>query len=810
MSISSPLRVALVSCPANNVRYPPYGLASLASSLRSRGYEVNIFDLNIDAWHNAPARFKKTFGDLSDHYWGYLSPASDDLQKKRWRYISDAVVRPHLARWADEILEVKPDFIGFSLFAPSVMASRELANQLMKHSGENRSFSFVYGGPYLTRAGAGRIKSLGLPDGLIFLGESEDILPEYLKSYANTDIAPSDFSHIHLISDLSGNELWQPAVVKDLSKLKSPDYSDFELGLYSQKRLPISSGRGCTGKCVFCESGLYGGFRSRPAIQVAEEMAELNRNYEIKEFEVISPLINPSKAYLKSLAASISDKNNNQFRWQASARPEGFDRAISKSLVNSGCAGLALGMESGSRRILKSMGRDMSPEKAANGVKELSRAGIKVCVNFIAGFPGESWLDFMKTLKWIYTGRKHISQVVAARPLIVTEGTELWNNYHQWGISDRADGWRWQGRPSYFIRLLRRYLIKRFCELLNIECRIASGAPSFLIKNKDVKAEAYRLAAEGKFDLALNKIDNCMNQYCDDRTTHSKKVEWHIILKDMQGALKAARDWLNNFPEDTEAYEILFSLLKNQPSEVVELWNHSGTMKAGEKIQKILIDRGFVGEIIASSYEKTEEFERAAEVLMLSDNRDWLRLSHLMEKASEKSEDNTIEFQSYTESAIQFLLKAKAEKAGLEAAHIGNKAARMSENVDLLEQALQFYRDSIKFLINEDNPDIKYAEELIVSVYGMFRCGAQHEAINALSEYARCFSEVKMTTGKSASAEFYRIAAVMTLENEVNSNVNDKYTKALFLFQKALEFEADDQELLNSILYLEDELKKKK
>src|SRR3989344_5582809 len=50
------MKVALVECPAYDIHAPPINIAYLATYARSKGFTVQVFDLNIDLYHRlAPA-----------------------------------------------------------------------------------------------------------------------------------------------------------------------------------------------------------------------------------------------------------------------------------------------------------------------------------------------------------------------------------------------------------------------------------------------------------------------------------------------------------------------------------------------------------------------------------------------------------------------------------------------------------------------------------------------------------------------------------------------------------------------------------
>jgi hypothetical protein len=80
-----------------------------------------------------------------------------------------------------------------------------------------------------------------------------------------------------------------------------------------------------------------------------------------------------------------------------------------RKLKKAGCVYLSYGIESGSQKVLNSMNKGISLKDAALNLRDTTAAGIEAHVNWIVGFPTESWLDFAKSLSFIYRNRKNIS-----------------------------------------------------------------------------------------------------------------------------------------------------------------------------------------------------------------------------------------------------------------------------------------------------------------------------------------------------------------------------------------------------------------
>ncbi|HEY6422138.1 MAG TPA: radical SAM protein, partial [Pseudonocardiaceae bacterium] len=71
-------------------------------------------------------------------------------------------------------------------------------------------------------------------------------------------------------------------------------------------------------------------------------------------------------------------------------------------LQRNGCREVALGIESGSERLLEYMGKRIAPEMTRSVVRRLTERGISVKGYFILGFPTETCEELDATVRLVY------------------------------------------------------------------------------------------------------------------------------------------------------------------------------------------------------------------------------------------------------------------------------------------------------------------------------------------------------------------------------------------------------------------------
>jgi p-methyltransferase len=104
-----------------------------------------------------------------------------------------------------------------------------------------------------------------------------------------------------------------------------------------------------------------------------------------------------SRTRARDICRAILDSGM-QVRWRGMVRVTIVDDETAALMAQSGCLEVLLGIESGDPDILRSMGKDASPERILEGIRRLSRAGINTKSTFIVGYPGETDASLQRTV----------------------------------------------------------------------------------------------------------------------------------------------------------------------------------------------------------------------------------------------------------------------------------------------------------------------------------------------------------------------------------------------------------------------------
>jgi radical SAM superfamily enzyme YgiQ (UPF0313 family) len=462
MKTSSDQQVSavLAQCPGWGREAPPYALACLAAYVRANSqHKVLCLDLNNRLYH---ASADKNMWEDKDLYslWED-APAVARLLKSN-RGLIDGFVR--------QILDTGAQVIGFTTHTTSFRFTLALA-KLIKEKAPGRFI--ILGGPQCSRAQAAFNFASDPSVDAVVTGEGEEILLKIINSVASRGTLPRVPGMILNMGENRTLDCGEGGVVKDLDALPFPDYSDFSADMLNDAygdpgRLEILDSRGCPARCHFCsEWQFWKNYRARSGLSIFNEIKHQTQKYPaIWRFYFIGSLINGKPKELERFCDKMIAENS-KITWEGQAvihpamTPE-----LALKMAKAGCRKLSIGLESGSKRLLRKMHKPFDLRTALANLRSLNEAGIELQANFMFGMPGETRGDFELTLKFLLKARKYLDSVLASQSFCVLDkNTALYNNAGAFGIDNREHHLYWasnRGKNNYPERL-KRY--EEFCRL---------------------------------------------------------------------------------------------------------------------------------------------------------------------------------------------------------------------------------------------------------------------------------------------------------------------------------------------------------
>lgn len=485
-----PLRLALVFPPALHPTSPPLGVSVLRAWLRRElpGAEPAVFDLNLAFFDQAlewMARGRLRVGLKGLDQDQTARRAAEALaflrgeqgldafcdleryqqQARVYRSLEQVVgglfdnmarraaaglelpplVRRFFAELWEPVLRLQPEWVGFSLlfsqqlpFALAQAAELKRAGVRVLLGGATLSvmprperllgrLPWVVGDQRLELEGGSLVDAL-------LVGEGEKGLAALMRGAPPEEVPGLVYRQ--------GAELRQnPAgMVRRLERLPAPDFSWCELGRYHSPRpvLPYLSARGCFwGRCAFCtHQKTYLAYREEPVEQTADRLAQLAKDHGVRHFALVDEMVHPRR--LRSLSRAILERGL-EIRFSAYAKPSrGFDRDTFALARSAGLRMALWGVESGSERVLRLMGKGTTPAQVQRVLRLAAEAGIWNLVFVIFGFPTESEAEWRQSLDFLRRNRQSIHALSKSRFLLLA-GSEVMRRPRDFGITQVRD-----------------------------------------------------------------------------------------------------------------------------------------------------------------------------------------------------------------------------------------------------------------------------------------------------------------------------------------------------------------------------------
>ncbi|MFF5291904.1 B12-binding domain-containing radical SAM protein [Paractinoplanes globisporus] len=168
--------------------------------------------------------------------------------------------------------------------------------------------------------------------------------------------------------------------------------------------------RGCPYDCSFCGAAVSANpdvkIRVRHPDNIIGEMLELRSQYGVTAFRFVDDLFLGARRVIDTMTTAFAAEGIGEWAvWDATGRINILDRASDQSLdalVANGLREVALGIESGSPRVLKYIDKRIHPDMIRSVVRRLTKRGIGVKGYFILGFPGETAAELNDTVQLVH------------------------------------------------------------------------------------------------------------------------------------------------------------------------------------------------------------------------------------------------------------------------------------------------------------------------------------------------------------------------------------------------------------------------
>ena len=374
--------------------HPPLGPINLAMVARQAGHDVTICDINV-------ARCR---GDLPDSELWYEAAA-------------------------EYVLASDPEIVGFGTMSSSFPATILIARAI---KASNPSLPVVFGGPQATLVCRDILAELPEVD-FVLTGEADYSFTKFLDniSTGSSQKVPG------LAQRHKGGIALEPqGPPVSLDSLPINDFSLWPLKEAVQRGwfktgIPIEAGRGCPYRCYFCSTNKFfqHKYRMKSPVRMKEEITLLHEEYGFSNFKLIHDFFTVSRKEVKEISEALNECEVSELTWSCFARADSIDRQMLEIMWNGGCRSLLFGIETGSSRMQKIIGKGMDLGAVESVLLDALELGFRFTISCITGFPEEDWNDVEATLAFLlrWSGIDKVSPVLLH--LELEHGTKVFEKY---------------------------------------------------------------------------------------------------------------------------------------------------------------------------------------------------------------------------------------------------------------------------------------------------------------------------------------------------------------------------------------------
>ena len=406
----------------------PIGLLSIATFLRNRGIDVEIYDCFVEG---------DTF--VGDQLNPNNSKFSGGLVKKWIQNFEDGRVLPNNkkelktmlhfgASWNQlkkDLEHLQPDIIGFTnLFRENVyetIKATDLAREVLPDA------LIAVGGPNATALPDYMLDESSAID-IVGLGDGEQTMYEIVE-WTQGKRTLSSVESIMYRDNKKNVRTSKRHLLTNLDELGHIDYSFLKLERYftyerngimarnkfsyngAERSVSLVTSRGCPYKCSFCSIHIHAGrkYRRYSVEHVLDHLESLIKNYGVRHIHFEDDNLTLDKDRFMKLMNGILDRKL-KFTWDT---PNGtfantLDEKMMLLIKKTGCTYLIIAPESGDQWVIDNVigKQPLTLENVVRIFKLAKKIGLDMQAFYIIGFPRETLKQVKTTLNFALNALK--------------------------------------------------------------------------------------------------------------------------------------------------------------------------------------------------------------------------------------------------------------------------------------------------------------------------------------------------------------------------------------------------------------------
>jgi anaerobic magnesium-protoporphyrin IX monomethyl ester cyclase len=386
--------------------YPTLGLLYISSHLKSKGFEVDLFDTTFSSLAEFERHVKETRPNLVGLYCNLMTKRQILKQVPLCKEVGARVVLggPEPVNYAQEYLDSGADII-------------------VSGEGETTLEELI---PHLGKQGMSELEKVS---GIVFRGDDGQLVRTPAREQ---------------IKDLSAQP-WPDRAALDMDA-----YLDTWKTHHGMSSVSLITARGCPYTCNWCSHSVFGfSHRRRTPEDVVEEVAWIAAEYDPDQLWYADDVLTIQPRWFLRYAELLAEREL-RIPFECISRADRLNDKVIDALAGAGCYRLWIGAESGSQRILDAMERKTDAADIRAKTKMLQERGISVGMFIMLGYEGEEVADIEETVNHLKKSNPDIFLTTVAYPI---KGTK----YHDMVEERILTHLDWEARTDRDLNVGGRY-----------------------------------------------------------------------------------------------------------------------------------------------------------------------------------------------------------------------------------------------------------------------------------------------------------------------------------------------------------------
>jgi radical SAM superfamily enzyme YgiQ (UPF0313 family) len=228
--------------------------------------------------------------------------------------------------------------------------------------------------------------------------------------------------------------------VDPLDQLPIPARDMLDFSAYTRKvaggtATNIITTRGCPARCNFCQQdSLWGsGLRIQSADRILREVDSIYEHQGIRNLLFLDDSLTARKrSDMLKLCEGLKARG---VKWRGWTRADLLSRpgeeVVIQAMADSGCQALCVGVEAGTDKVLKAVGKGTTVAKNRTALRRIKAAGMYARASIMVGNPEETWEDVEALCEFVEEEQPDDWILSSFVPL---PGTPSWDHPERYGI----------------------------------------------------------------------------------------------------------------------------------------------------------------------------------------------------------------------------------------------------------------------------------------------------------------------------------------------------------------------------------------